>query len=71
MIPIHKNILLRLLVIRIQKSSTSSNSQTTIKTEMEAKEWAVELADLARLGKKLVLLHPDGYIKLRNFFYYK
>jgi hypothetical protein len=38
---------------------------------MEAKEWAVELADLARLGKKLVLLHPDGYIKLRNFFYYK
>jgi type IV secretory pathway TraG/TraD family ATPase VirD4 len=54
-----------------KKRSTSSNEHTTTKTESEAKEWAIEPADLARLGKKLVLLHPDGYIILRKNFYYK
>ncbi len=54
-----------------KKSSTSSNEHTTTRTEMEAKEWAIEPADLARLGKKLVLLHPDGYIKLKKNFYFK
>lgn len=54
-----------------KKRSTSSNESTTTKTESEAKEWAIEPADLARLGKKLVLLHPDGYIMLRKNFYYK
>lgn len=53
------------------KRSISNNERTTTKTESETKEWAIEPADLARLGKKLVLLHPDGYMTLRKNFYYK
>lgn len=53
-----------------KKRSTSSNERTKTKTESEAREWAIEPADLARLGKKLVLLHPDGYMTLRKNFYY-
>ena len=53
------------------KHSTSTNSNQTTHTESEAKEWAIEPAELARLGKNLVLLHPDGYLKLKKNFYYK
>lgn len=53
------------------KRSISNNERTTTKTESETKEWAIEPADLARLGKKLVLLHPDGFMTLRKNFYYK
>lgn len=54
-----------------KKHSTSSNSTQTTHTESEDKEWVIEPAELARLGKKLVLLHPDGYLKLVKNFYYK
>jgi type IV secretory pathway TraG/TraD family ATPase VirD4 len=54
-----------------KKYSTSSNANQTTYTESDAKEWAIEPAKLARLGKKLVLLHPDGYVELRKNFYHK
>lgn len=54
-----------------KKHSTSSNANQTTHTESEAKEWVIEPAELARLGKELVLLHPDGYLKLKKNFYYK
>lgn len=53
------------------KHSTSSNANQTTHTESEAKEWVIEPADLARLGKNLVLLHPDGHMVLKKNFYYK
>lgn len=56
---------------KTKKLSVSSNSRQTTHTESEDKEWAIEPAELARLGKKLVLLHPDGYIKLKKNFYYE
>lgn len=54
-----------------KKHSTSSNANQTTYTESEAKEWVIEPAELARLGKELVLLHPDGHMKLKKNFYYK
>ena len=54
-----------------KKHSTSSNANQTTHTESEAKEWVIEPAELARLGKELVLLHPDGHMKLKKNFYYK
>lgn len=53
------------------KHSTSSNANQTTHTESEVKEWVIEPADLARLGKKLILLHPDGHMVLKKNFYYK
>lgn len=53
------------------KHSTSSNANQTTHTESEVKEWVIEPADLARLGKNLVLLHPDGHMVLKKNFYYK
>lgn len=54
----------------VKKHSTSSNGSQTTKTKTEAKEWVIAPADMARLGKHLILLHPDGYLKLRKNFYY-
>lgn len=54
-----------------KKHSTSSNANQKTYTESEAKEWVIEPAELARLGKELVLLHPDGHLKLKKNFYYK
>lgn len=54
----------------VKKHSTSSNGCQTTRTKTEAKEWVITPADLARLGKYLILLHPDGYLKLRKNFYY-
>lgn len=51
--------------------STSSSGNQKTYTESESKEWAIEPAELARLGKKLVLLHPDGHMLLKKNFYYK
>lgn len=53
------------------KRSTSSSSNHTTHTESEVKEWAIEPADLGRLGDNLIIIHPDGYIKLKKNFYYK
>lgn len=54
-----------------KKHSTSSNANQTTHTESEAKEWVIEPAELDRLGKSLVLLHPDGHLRLKKNFYYK
>ena len=54
-----------------KRYSTSSNANQTTHTESEAKEWVIEPADLDRLKNELILLHPDGYIKLNKNFYYK
>lgn len=54
-----------------KKHSTSSNANQTTHTESEAKEWVIEPADLARLGENLVLLNPDGYMKLKKNYYFK
>lgn len=54
-----------------KKHSVSSNSRQTTETETDSREWAVEPSELARLGDDLILLHPDGYDKLKKNFYYK
>lgn len=54
-----------------KKYSKSRNASQTTQTESEVKEWAIEPAELDRLKKELVLLHPDGYMKLKKNYYYK
>lgn len=54
-----------------KKNSISKNSNQTTHTEAEAKDWIIPPADLARLGENLILLSPDGFIKLKKNFYYK
>lgn len=54
-----------------QKHSKSKSDRMTTYTEAESREWAIEPADLARLGKDLILLHPDGFMRLRKNFYFK
>lgn len=56
---------------KTKKQSISQNAKSTTRTESEDKEWAVEPAELARLHPNLVLLHPDGYLKLKKNYYYK
>lgn len=53
------------------KHSKSKSSKQVTFTESEDKEWIIEPADLAHLRDELVLLYPDGYIKLKKNFYYK
>lgn len=54
-----------------KKYSISSNSRQVTETETDSREWAVEPSELARLRDDLILLHPDGYDKLKKNFYYK
>ena len=54
-----------------KKYSKSRSASQTTQTESEVKEWAIEPAALDRLKKDLVLLHPDGYMKLKKNYYYK
>lgn len=56
---------------KVKKESTSKGSMGTSTTTNMEKEYAIEPAELARLKNKLVLLHPDGYIKLKKNFYFK
>lgn len=56
---------------KAKKRSTSSNAAHTTVTESESKEWVIEPSELAHLKNELLLLHPDGYIKLKKNFYYK
>lgn len=53
------------------RTSTSSNANQTTYTKSETKEFAIEPAELAHLGKKLILLHPNGFMILKKNFYYK
>lgn len=54
-----------------RKNSKSTNARQTTHTEAEAKDWIIQPADLARLGNELILLSPDGFMKLKKNFYYK
>lgn len=54
-----------------KKNSISKSSSQTTHTEAEAKDWIIPPADLARLGDMLILLSPDGFMKLKKNFYYK
>lgn len=54
-----------------KRHSVSSNNRQTTRTESEAKEWIIEPAELGRLGDDLILLHPDGYLRLRKNYYFK
>lgn len=56
---------------RVKNYSTSYNGKHTTRTEKEEKEWAIEPSELDRLGKNLILLHPNGYLRLKKNFYYK
>lgn len=51
-------------------STTISDSHTSY-TTTELRSWAIEPDELAHLGKKLVLVHPDGYLLLRKIFYFE
>lgn len=54
----------------IKRYSKSRNANRVTYTESDAKEWIIEPEELDRLKKDLVLLHPDGYMKLRKNYYY-
>lgn len=55
----------------IKRNSISRNANQTTHTAAEAKDWVIEPAKLANLGDNLILLSPDGYMKLKKNFYYK
>lgn len=55
----------------ITKKSYTSGGKGYSTTSSQSEEWAIAPADLARLGNSLVLLHPDGYTKLRKNFFFK
>ena len=55
----------------VTKKSYTSGGKGTSKTTSQASEWAVEPAELAHLGKSLILLHPNGFTTLRKNFYFK
>ena len=55
----------------IIKKSYTSGGKGTSKTTSQASEWAVEPAELAHLGKSLILLHPNGFASLRKNYYFK
>lgn len=37
----------------------------------ETKDYIIQPADLAQLGNELILLHPQGHMRLRKHFYFK
>lgn len=57
--------------ISVQKKSVSTNENTTTETISESKELAVPPEEWGRLKKRLILVHPSGFIKLRKNYYFK
>ena len=55
----------------VTKKSYTTSEKSYSNTTSSTMEWAIEPADLAHLGNHLILLHPDGFIKLRKNFYFK
>lgn len=55
----------------ITKNSTSKNGKHITYTTSETKDFAIEPSALAHLKNELILLHPDGFTKLKKHFYYK
>ena len=56
-------------VVTKYSKSKSANNVTT--SESQSKERIVQAEDLAHLGNKIILLHPDGFLWVRKNFYYK
>lgn len=50
--------------------SKSKNLKQTTYTESQSKEWIIEPAELDRLHNELILLHPDGYMRLGKNYYF-
>ena len=55
----------------VTKYSKSKSANNVTTSESQSRERIIEAEDLAHLGNKVVLLHPDGYILLKKNFYYK
>ena len=56
-------------VVTKYSKSKSANNVTT--SESQSNERIVQAEDLAHLGNKIILLHPDGFLWVRKNFYYK
>lgn len=54
-----------------RRESVIRSENGTSYTESPIKEYAVDPETLGRLGKELILLYPDGWVKLRKNFYYQ
>ena len=54
----------------IQNHSISRNAKSVTRTYTDTKEYAIEPAELAHLKNELLLLYPDGYIRLSKNFYF-
>lgn len=64
------------LIGREDKRKESSTSAGILggqisRTSSTEKDYIIQPADLNRLGDSLILLHPNGYTKLRKAYYYK
>jgi len=60
----------KLIGHQIVKKSSITKGREISQTESESREWVIEPSDLGRLGKNLILLHPEGYVKLRKSYYW-
>lgn len=54
----------------IQNHSISRNAKSVTRTYTDTKEYVVEPSELAHLKNELLLLYPDGYIRLIKNFYF-
>lgn len=54
----------------IQNHSISRNAKSVTRTYTDVKEYAIEPAELAHLKNELLLLYPDGYIRLSKNYYF-
>lgn len=54
----------------IQNHSISKNAKSVTRTYTDAKEYVVEPSELAHLKNELLLLYPDGYIRLMKNYYF-
>lgn len=53
-----------------RRSITKSATQTS-RTDAEEKDWAIEPAELDRLGDDLIVLYPGGWERLKKNFWFK
>lgn len=56
------------LVLRM--STTKSSGQTS-RTRAEQKDWIIDPASFAQLRNHLILIYPDGYLKLEKNYWFK
>lgn len=54
----------------IQNHSISRNAKSITRTYTDTKEYVIEPAELAHLKNELLLLYPDGYIRLSKNYYF-